>query len=171
MTDREGRHPQKQERIQTMTTIVRSSDTSVRCFDATDDTVAEVIKALPLDEFMDLRVTTHILWECSRQKMLEYDIRNGYELHSLLQRHKAVLPANIKMSRCPGMEIGNVDFEKQVETVAAMYPDMNKTELARVMEREYGLYAPTLLSRKWFQAAVDKQRGEPIRNSRWHKHT
>ncbi len=85
-----------------------------RYYDVPSKDYGPLLKALKLKKYTSQQVSAADLFQAHPKLMAEYDIRNGYELHSLLRKlrvleirnGKRFLPKNLTFGRSPTLKFG-----------------------------------------------------------------
>lgn len=106
----------------------------------------ELIDTLNLDKYMNLEISTLLLFKNNVELMDTYDIRDEYELHNLLKKVIKNTDDKIKFHRMPNIEIGNADRAKQVMDLLVLNAPIKNVELAKKYEEIYGVSEKTVLA-------------------------
>lgn len=111
-----------------------------RYYDVSKVDAAEFWKRLCLDSYLDMDISTDIIFRDMPDVMLMYDIRDRNELHGLMRRLADQCPYQIEFRKMPTVRIGNADRSKQVQAVFDMMPPgTSVSELAAEYEKCYGV--------------------------------
>ena len=137
-------------------TIVKHSQTKVRYVHVSYVDAQNIIKRLPIRGFMGKRVSTEMLWKKMKPTMKRLDIRNGNELHSILKHHRAMMPCYVVFLHNPVLDIGDVDFQKQVIEVATRMNATSHIDVMRELEREYGFNLNSMRASNEIKAAFSE---------------
>lgn len=114
-----------------------------RYYDIPGRDYEELLQALDVARYMDMEISALKLYRDAPDMMLEYDIRDAYELHNLLKKiWREDLPS-VTFKRMPTLEIGKADRDNQVLELLLKYAPISSDDLALKMEEEYGIAAKT----------------------------
>ena len=107
----------------------------------------ELLKELNLNQYKDVEYSSLKFFRQFPEIMLDYDIRDEYELHNLLKKicSKEDYP-NVKFNRMPNIEFGIADRGKQAKDLLYMLAPISNHEFAEEYEKEYGVGANTVLA-------------------------
>ena len=114
-------------------------------FDSIDEDT--IYTKLNLQKPEDVEYSTLKIFRDYKEIMDEWDIRDEYELHNLMKKvFEDSNKYNIKITRMPNLEFGNVDRDMQVlDLLLQMAPIDNET-LANEYEKMYGVKSETALA-------------------------
>ncbi len=90
-------------------------------------------------QFNNLEISTALLFDTYKDLMTQYSIKNFSELHNLIKKTAEYAPQNIVLSRTPHLKIGNTNSFIQIENLMLKYAPIEKNELAKKYEEEYGV--------------------------------
>lgn len=119
----------------------------LRYYDQKSYDFTELLKILNLNQYKNVEYSTLKFYRQYRELMIDYDIRDEYELHNLLK--KICLKQNypdIKFKRMPNIEFGVADREKQVKELLYMTAPISNDGFAKEYENEYGVLEQTVLA-------------------------
>ncbi len=107
---------------------------------------SDFIAELRLEEYKNIEIGALKLLREHADLMVEYDIRNEYELHNLLKKLKLekIIPG-INFSRMPIIKFGEADKEKQIKNLMFELAPIKPSELAEEYESRYGIAKNTVL--------------------------
>lgn len=116
-----------------------------RYYNFTEHDFDAFLAEIDFDAYNNLEISTQKLILDYPEMMLQYDIHDEYELHSLLRK---ITPegSNTRFGRMPNIEIGNVDRNAQVFALLKQYAPITADEFAEIYEASYGVRKTTVLA-------------------------
>ena len=109
-----------------------------------EDKLQQLLKEIHFYDLKDVEISTQYFTDRYPEVLKKYDIRDQYELHSLLRKHVPETD-NLKYGRQPILMIGKCDRDKQVVDLCVANAPIKALELARVYEQTYGVNSATVL--------------------------
>jgi len=107
----------------------------------------ELLETLALEQYSDIEYSTKKFFCEFPVLMKQYDIRDEYELHTLLKKvYRKRKDNSIKFKKMPSMEFGNANRDNQVLDLLIQCAPISNTEFAKKYEEEYGVKAETVLA-------------------------
>lgn len=103
-----------------------------------------LLEELNLNQYTDIEYSAYKFYLGYPDLMIEYDIRNEYELHNLLKKLYEGTKSNINFSRMPNIIFGDADRIMQIAEVLVRLAPVTLNELADQYEEEYGVVATTV---------------------------
>ena len=115
---------------------------NIDAYDFTD-----LLDAFNLNQFLNIEISSLKLFRAYPEIMMDYDIRNEYELHNLLKKicSSDDYPT-VSFNRMPNIEFGKADRDNQVLELLITLAPISKKDFGHEYEKEYGVAANTLLS-------------------------
>lgn len=98
--------------------------------------IKELVKLLNLSIYNDIVISANKIYKDNLDLMEEYDIRNYYELHNLL--NKTVNDNNITFKKMPTICFGEANRDTQVLELLKELSPINASNLAKAYEEKYG---------------------------------
>lgn len=119
----------------------------LRKYDFTEMSAQKIVDALNLNQFENVEYSTLKFFNDYIEIMVEWDIRDEYELHNLMKKvFSDNNEFNIILSRMPNVEFGKPDRDMQVMDKLLQTAPIESYELAKEYEKEYGVKAETALA-------------------------
>lgn len=113
---------------------------SFRAYDVNSVDIEELSIKLGLPLYKDIEISTKLLYDKHRNLMKEMDIRDEYELHSLLKKRlPEVTGLVVDVQRMPLITFGTSDRKAQLLKTLQRLSPTTKDELAEEYSNEYGL--------------------------------
>ena len=104
--------------VDRMSWCLQKTGRIVRYCPITADEVREFVSAMNLDQYRNIEMSTEKIFRDNAEMMKEYDIRDGYELHSFLRKNEKIWNGDnrydIYFSRMPNIRFGKSDRNRQV---------------------------------------------------------
>ena len=94
--------------------VVLGLHDSIRYYPLEDLDVSLLEKSLHLSDMKDIVFSTKLLFDSYPEIMKVFDIRDEYELHSILRRKKEFIITKIHFLRMPNLSIGKSSVKKQM---------------------------------------------------------
>lgn len=102
---------------------------------------------LGLIEWMDMDLSTELIFNSNEQLMKDYNILNKYELHNIMKRtQKFIKEVEIKFVRTPHIIIGEADRNQQVKNLLFENSPIKKEQLAELYSKVYGVNKGSILA-------------------------
>lgn len=115
-----------------------------RYYHIDEDQLQQLLKEIHFYDLKDVEISTQYFMNRYPEVLKKYDIRDQYELHSLLRKHVPETD-NLRYGRQPILMIGNCNRDKQVVDLCVANAPIKALELARVYEQTYGVNSATVL--------------------------
>lgn len=108
---------------------------------------ADFLTALDLNQYVDIELSALKLFNEHAELMLEYDIRDEYELHNLLKKicTEQEYP-NVRFPRMPTIEFGHPHRDQQVMDLLLSCAPISKEAFAQRYEEEYGIKSGSVMA-------------------------
>lgn len=133
--------------VDRMSWCLQKTGRIVRYCPITADEVREFVSAMNLDQYRNIEMSTEKIFRDNAEMMKEYDIRDGYELHSFLRKNEKIWNGDnrydIYFSRMPNIRFGKSDRNRQVRDLMFRLAPVSLDELSRAYEDEYGVSPST----------------------------
>jgi hypothetical protein len=126
-----------------------------RYYDSEQYDFAELFETLSLDQYHNVEYSTLKFFREHSEIMLQYDIRDEYELHNLLRTictHDQY--PELQFRRMPNMEFGVADRDAQVLNLLLWLAPISAYDFSKRYEQEYGVLSQTVLAN--YVACLDK---------------
>lgn len=121
---------------------------TLRYYNIPERNYAQLVAGLDLKQYMDKELSTLRLFLDYPELMREYDIRDEYELHSLLRKiWEEWGDCEITFIRMPTICVGKPDRDAQVLDLLLQYAPVSAVDLAQRYEEVYGVKAATVRGR------------------------
>ena len=111
----------------------------------------DLFACIDFDQYENTEISTLKLFRDHPDVMLDYDIRDEYELHNLLKKVWPKDDPRITFHRMPMIELGKANRDEQVLNLLLQYAPISAEELSRKYEELYGARAATVQG-SFFQA-------------------
>lgn len=99
-----------------------------------------LISKIEFNSYQDVELSTWYFFRHYPEVMEEYDLRDEYELHNLLSKHRELLGRNdVTFNRMPNIGFGNFDRNMQVLNLLIENAPIKATDLALLFEYKYGM--------------------------------
>lgn len=123
----------------------------LRYYDTTAKDFEELLDALGLDKFHDIKISTLMLYNAHPRLMRQYDIRDEYELHNLLRKINAEkrFPA-LKIRKMPGLLFGSFDRDEAVKRLMLELAPVSPSDLSLKLSEKYG-YSVASIRGSWLK--------------------
>lgn len=119
-----------------------------RYYDYAEHEVATLVKQLEFEQFEDVEISSLLLFRKHKKIMIDYDIRDEYELYNFLKKEKAIwknsVDRNITFSKTPTICIGDADRVKQVKNFLFKVAPVTAPEFCQYYEEKYGILSQTV---------------------------
>lgn len=105
------------------------------------------IAKLQLDQYHNIEISAKKIYDENIDLMVEYDIRNEYELHNLLK--KIIRPSDcpgLQLSRTPIIQFGKTNRQQQVIDLLVQLTPISQYDFADAYSELYGVPQGTVLS-------------------------
>lgn len=107
----------------------------------------DLLNKLNLNQYVNFECSAKLFFILYPELMLEYDIRDEYELHNLLKKlSKTKNITNIHFGKMPSMIFGTSNRNSQVLNLLIQLAPISNIDFARAYENEYGVSAATVLA-------------------------
>ncbi len=117
---------------------------SFRYYNINEREYSEFVAQLDLCRYMDKEFSTLKLFRDHPELMAEYDVRDEYELHSLLRKiWEDWGDCEVTFSKMPILSLGTPDRDNQVLELLLQYAPISNAALAEQYEETYGVRATT----------------------------
>lgn len=117
-----------------------------RYYDIYANEYDDFFQEIKLEEYQDIELSTLKIFRDYPEIMREYDIRDEYELHSLLRRIcRTNTNLAVKFGKSPTITIGWADRDKQLLDLLKETAPINRKDFAKAYEDLYGAKAATVL--------------------------
>ena len=137
-------------RMQDSMYVLAKYGRKMRYYPINEYDVEELVSEMHLEQFVDVEVSADKLCDDNPELMEEYDIRDGYELHNLLNKTSDIWNRDgkydVKLIRMPFMCFGNADRAKQTEELLYQIAPVTLEEFGQFYEMEYGVKANTAMA-------------------------
>ncbi|MDT2814634.1 hypothetical protein [Vagococcus carniphilus] len=110
--------------------------------DQTD--VLEKLQSIDFDYFINQEITAKKILEAYEVPLNQIDIYDEYELHNLLKKYANYLPKNVKLTRMPFIEVGEVDREEQVINLLIELSPISVDNFVLAYSERYGVFEGTV---------------------------
>ena len=111
----------------------------LRYYDIESRDYTALIEALHLESYNNTEVSTQKFIDSFPELMIEYDIRDRYELHNLLKKiAKSYHLDYVTFARQPVLRFGKFDREKVILELIKSFSPVTQTELVDYLVDEYG---------------------------------
>lgn len=118
-----------------------------RYYNSSDYDFSEFFETIDLDQYKDVEYSALKFFRDYPELMLQYDIRDEYELHNLLKKLYRDKPdSGITFERMPVIVFGNADREAQVYQLFLEHAPIPAKDLAELYDKEYGVKVETVLA-------------------------
>ena len=107
-------HKTLSSRILRCENVILGLHDSIRYYPLSDLDVSLLEKSLHLSEMKDIVFSTKLLYDKYPEVMKVFDIRDEYELHSILRRKKDCIKTKIHFLRMPNLSIGKSSVKQQM---------------------------------------------------------
>lgn len=126
---------------------------SLRFYNIAGTNFTELLDVLNLSQYENIEFSTYKLFRDHAGIMQQYDIRDEYELHSLLKKIN-IPDVDIHFLRMPNILIGTASREEQALELLIQHAPISAYDLADRYEEEYGVKAPTAMANYFGQLDV-----------------
>lgn len=126
---------------------------SFRFYNIAGTDFTELLDVLNLPQYENVEFSTYKLFRDHAGIMQQYDIRDEYELHSLLKKIN-IPDVDIHFLRMPNIMIGTATREDQALELLIQHAPISAYDLADRYEEEYGVKAPTAMANYFDQLDV-----------------
>ena len=110
-----------------------------RYYDYEKNNVDELIDALDLNQFNNIKISTTKIMNMYPQLMIDFDIRNQYELHNLLKKNLDFKKySSIEFHKMPIIEFGKFDAREELIKIIKHYSSLTSKELYLILQEQYG---------------------------------
>lgn len=129
--------------------VLRKHGRKLRYYNIAAREYTELLQALNLARYENIELSTEKFMNDYPEIMQQYDIRNKYELHSLLRKIGAEKEnESLKFGIMPHIRFGTFDRENMVRELMFELAPINADDLADIIHTEYGF--TTELTKTWF---------------------
>ena len=112
--------------------------------------IESLIGALELEQYQNVEISTLKMLNDYPELMLEYDIRDEYELHNLLKKTAEKWNSdnkyNVSINRMPLLVFGEADRKKQTEELLYQLAPISIEDFCEFYELEYGVLSRTVMA-------------------------
>lgn len=112
------------------------SNSVYRYLDKESNEIKMMITKLKLDDYKDVEITSTLIYKANITLMIENDIRNEYELHSILRYN--ITDDYIIFGRNPVINFGNGNRDRQILDLIVANSPIKTTDLADMLSETYG---------------------------------
>ena len=107
----------------------------------------EFYQNIDLNQYEDIEISAKKIYDDNFELMIDYDIRDEYELHNLIKKTIDIEKyPQVELSRTPIILIGNADRKKQTEELLFELAPIPQTEFAKEYSIRYGVAENTVLA-------------------------
>lgn len=119
---------------------------SLRYYEINSRDYEDLLDGLNLSQYENCEISTLKLYRDNPELMVQYDIRDEYELHNLLKKicDPEVIP--IHFGRMPTLEFGTANRDEQVLDLLLQCAPITAEDFGRAYEEAYGVKAVTVIS-------------------------
>lgn len=119
----------------------------LRYYDIESYDINDFINNLHLINYKNIEISALKLFKDNFDLMIQYDIRDEYELHNLLKKNFTNTDELIiDFSRMPLIQFGNVNRDMQVLDMLLLTSPISNYDFAKEYENEYGVKSKTVLA-------------------------
>ncbi len=122
----------------------------IRFYPIDEIDICEMVKNLHFEVFNDIELSTLKIFRDNKETMLEYDIRDEYELHNILKKTELQWKKgnliNVTLNRMPYISFGNASREKQTVDFLYKVAPVSIEEFCELYESEFGVLAQTAMA-------------------------
>jgi len=116
-----------------------------RYYDMTGRDFTALLNGLDLTQYVDVELSSLKIFRSHPELMVEYDLRDEYELHNLLKKlHNRNSLGDITFPRMPTIKFGKVDRDSQVLELLIRLAPVGVSDFCAAYEEEYGVLARTV---------------------------
>ena len=129
-----------------------------RYYNIDDCDIATLIWYLHIEQYRDVEISSFKIFNDNLDLMKEYNILDGYELHSLLRKTEDIWNSDgtykVSFGRMPFIVFGEANREKQVRNLLFQIAPVKADEFDAQYEAEYGVFARTVAAN--FRKYIDE---------------
>ena len=115
-----------------------------RYLDKGSSEIKSMITELKMDDYKDVEINASILYKANINLMIENDIRDEYELHSVLKYN--IEEGYIKFGRSPIIIFGNGDRDRQILDLIIANSPIKSDDLVDLLVENYGYQKNSILA-------------------------
>ena len=128
----------------------------LRYYDADRYDLNSLFRRLKLDRFWNIEISTRKLMLENPGLMVEYDIRNEYELHNLMKKHGAdEVCGDLVFGKMPMLQFGNVDRSKFITDMLFSMAPISKEDFFAAVSEATGIQPELIWTKPEFVSALD----------------
>lgn len=125
--------------------VLSASGQKLRHYEIDAHDYTRLFDALQLDKYSDVEISARKFFLECPGILEEYDIRDEDELHNLLKKLLGEPnDYNLSFGRMPTLKFGECDRDQQVTELLLANAPISVDDLAKLYEKEYGNYIPTV---------------------------
>ncbi|RRD38934.1 hypothetical protein EII29_09055 [Leptotrichia sp. OH3620_COT-345] len=134
-------------RVAEKSTVLYKKGRKIRYYGKIEQTPENIIRELDFNKFKNLEISTLKLFTDYPEKMLEWDIRDEYELHNFLKKIlKNCEKIDLNFGKMPTLKFGNPNREMQMLDLLIELAPVSLDELVSAYEEKYGVKKETILA-------------------------
>lgn len=117
----------------------------MRYYDIDGKDYANLLQTLALGAYLNIEISTRLLMNLHPELMVQYDIRDEYELHNLLKKiHAESENSTLEFVRMPMLHFGDFDRDTFVLEVLIDCAPCDKDTLVKEIEKRTGVLPETI---------------------------
>jgi hypothetical protein len=124
--------------------VLMKPEKKIRYLHISLDEVDDLLEEIEFNELRDVEISTRYFVNSYRDILLEYDIHDEYELHSLLRKN--CKKKEIVFLDAPNIAIGDASRKRQMLDLLAQESPILESDLAEKYELNYGVKAETVIA-------------------------
>lgn len=134
-------------KVTIMSNVLWKMGRKLRYYEVFEIDIFDFLKQIDLFRFKDIEISTKLILDEYPDVMLEYDIRDEYELHNLLKKRESELEEyNICFGKMPMISFGIACRDIQVLNLLIEEAPVSNHALALRYQQEFGVKASTVLA-------------------------
>lgn len=126
-------------RISRIPNVIASINKEYRFYDFNKYDFKELLDAMKFEGFMNMQISTKLLFENNRKLMRKYDISSHYELHNILKKICDGKQSLLKFGRMPMITIGEFNKKEYLLEILREYQEIGVGELTKILEKRLGI--------------------------------
>lgn len=126
-------------RISRIPNVIASINKEYRFYDFNKYDFKELLDAMKFEGFMNMQISTKLLFENNRKLMRKYDISSHYELHNILKKICDGKQPLLKFGRMPMITIGEFNKKEYLLEILREYQEIGVGELTKILEKRLGI--------------------------------
>lgn len=137
----------RENKISASDTVLWKYGKTFRYYDIKSRNYDELLAAINLEKYHNIRISTQKILDENPELMEQYDIRDSYELHNLLNKivDKKKYD-NIDFRRMPNIQFGSFDLYNVYEEIIVCLTPISENEFTDYVYQEYGFEPATVLA-------------------------